>query len=115
MKKILGIGLLLLTLRISAQNQLIHINTHNVSLVYSTNKDGRLIQKYFGQQLHPENADTLSKSTQEAYVTAGMESLLDPAIRIVHNDGNPSLELKYHIYYYYTERSRISGNRYTAL
>ncbi|WP_106526541.1 alpha-galactosidase [Chitinophaga niastensis] len=95
MKRLLGIGLLLLTHWASAQNQLIRIATRNVSLVYGTNKDGRLIQRYFGQQLQPGNTDTLSKSTQEAYITAGMESLLDPAIRIVHNDGNPSLELKY--------------------
>ncbi|TWF44694.1 alpha-galactosidase [Chitinophaga polysaccharea] len=93
MKKLLAISLILLSVRIFAQN--IRITTHNISLVYHVNQEGRLVQQYFGPQLHPEYADTLVKNQQEAYVTAGMESLLDPAIRVVHNDGNPSLELKY--------------------
>ncbi|WP_143308687.1 alpha-galactosidase [Chitinophaga vietnamensis] len=95
MKKIFGFVLLLLATTAKAQGPLIRISTNNISLVYSPDQRGRLIQKYFGRKLQPETADTLSKSSQEAYVTAGMESLLDPAIRVVHNDGNPSLELKY--------------------
>lgn len=95
MKKLLVIGLVLLTHWASAQHINIRIATRNVSLVYSTNNEGRLVQQYFGQPLQPANEDTLAKGKQEAYVTAGMESLLDPAIRIVHNDGNPSLELRY--------------------
>lgn len=31
----------------------------------------------------------------EAYITHGMEDYFEPAIRILHNDGNPSLLLKY--------------------
>ncbi|NSL89446.1 alpha-galactosidase [Chitinophaga sp. Mgbs1] len=92
MKKILGICLLLLSHWAFAQTQLIRITTRNTSLLYSVNAQGRLIQRYFGQTV---TADSLAKSSQEAYLTAGMESLLEPAIRIVHHDGNPSLELKY--------------------
>jgi alpha-galactosidase len=95
MKKLLAIGLVLLAHWASAQKASIRITTRSISLVYSTNNEGRLVQQYFGQALQPANADTSAKGKQEAYVTAGMESLLDPAIRIVHNDGNPSLELKY--------------------
>lgn len=95
MKRILGIGLLLLSQWVHAQNQLIRISTRNVSLVYGVNQNGRLVQKYLGKQLQPSGADTAAGYNQEAYVTAGMESLLEPAIRMVHNDGNPSLELKY--------------------
>jgi alpha-galactosidase len=32
---------------------------------------------------------------REAYLTAGMENQFEPAIRLVHADGNPSLELTY--------------------
>ncbi len=95
MKKIIALFLLLYSTATYAQQQLIRISTAHTNLVYTTNQQGRLIQKYLGEKLQPENADTLNKSSQEAYVTAGMESLLEPAIRIVHNDGNPSLELKY--------------------
>lgn len=95
MKKLLYISFILLTQWVSAQEKNIRIATRNISLVYSVNREGRLIQQYFGQQLQPAFADTLATGKQEAYVTAGMESLLDPAIRMVHNDGNPSLELKY--------------------
>ncbi|CAL1521092.1 alpha-galactosidase [Chitinophaga sp. MM2321] len=95
MKRLLSVCLLLMAHWVQAQNQPIRVTTRNVSLVYAVNEEGRLIQQYFGRLLQPAAADTLEKSTQEAYVTAGMESLLEPAIRIVHNDGNPSLELKY--------------------
>ncbi|RAJ85490.1 alpha-galactosidase [Chitinophaga dinghuensis] len=95
MKKITALFLLLYSTASYAQQQLIRISTAHTNLVYTTNQQGRLIQKYLGEKLQPENTDTLNKSSQEAYVTAGMESLLEPAIRIVHNDGNPSLELKY--------------------
>lgn len=79
--------------RASAQN--INIRTNHISLLYGVNKNGRLVQQYLGQPIQPAGADTSARQNQEAYVTAGMESLLDPAIRMVHNDGNPSLELKY--------------------
>ena len=93
MKKLLAIGLVLLIHRASAQN--INIRTNHISLLYGVNKNGRLVQQYLGQPIQPAGADTSARQNQEAYVTAGMESLLDPAIRMVHNDGNPSLELKY--------------------
>lgn len=93
MKKLLSIGLLLFSQWVQAQQ--IRINTLNSSLVYSVNGQGRLVQEYFGKTLQPAGGNNSSQSGQEAYITAGMESLLDPAIRIVHNDGNPSLELKY--------------------
>ena len=95
MKKLLILVLILISGSSFAQRQLIRIATRNMSLLYSTNNQGRLIQQYLGAKLQPENADTLNRSSQEAYVTAGLESLLEPAIRMVHNDGNPSLELRY--------------------
>ncbi|SHL92337.1 alpha-galactosidase [Chitinophaga jiangningensis] len=95
MKKLLFLVLILTSGSSYAQRQLIRIATRNVSLLYSTNSQGRLIQQYLGAKLQPENADTATRSAQEAYITAGLESLLEPAIRLVHNDGNPSLELRY--------------------
>ena len=35
------------------------------------------------------------KNGREVYLTAGMENQFEPAIRIIHADGNPSLELRY--------------------
>ncbi|HVI48060.1 MAG TPA: alpha-galactosidase [Chitinophaga sp.] len=93
MKRLLTIVLLIATY--SSKAQLIHISTQHVSLVYNVSSQGRLIQKYLGPQLQPQHSDTMARSSQEAYIAAGMESLLEPALRIIHNDGNPSLELKY--------------------
>ncbi|RFS23394.1 alpha-galactosidase [Chitinophaga silvatica] len=93
MKKLWAFALLLISASLHAQQ--IRIATEHISLVYRVNQHGRLIQQYLGSQLTPSGADTLIQNNQEAYITAGMESLLDPAIRAVHNDGNPSLELRY--------------------
>jgi alpha-galactosidase len=79
------------------QNQLIPINTKNTSLVYLVNnRDGRLYQAYLGVKLN--NPDDLNQNRYAghlAYATFGTDNLFEPAIRATHNDGNPSLELKY--------------------
>ena len=35
------------------------------------------------------------KQGKEVYLTHGLEDYFEPAIRVLHNDGNPSLLLKY--------------------
>ena len=76
---------------------LIPLNTKNTCLVFRVNgRDGRLYQSYFGTKL--SNIDNL-KQTRDAghlaYATFGTDNLFEPAIRATHNDGNPSIELKY--------------------
>ena len=70
------------------------IQTKNTSLVFTLGKNHRVYQSYLGARLANTEYSTLSGG-QEAYLTAGMENLFEPAIRLVHADGNPSLELTY--------------------
>ncbi len=79
----------------AAEEQFIQIGTDNVSLVYRVGTNGRLYQSYLGKKLsHESDLKYLPKGT-EAYLTHGMEDYFEPAVRILHNDGNPSLLLKY--------------------
>jgi alpha-galactosidase len=76
---------------------IISIGTKNTDLVFRVNsRDGRLYQAYLGTKLG--NTDDLKQMKDPghlAYATYGTDNLFEPAIRMTHNDGNPSLELKY--------------------
>jgi alpha-galactosidase len=76
---------------------IIPAGTKNTDLIYRVNgKDGRLYQAYFGAKLG--NTDELKQmrdAGHPAYATFGTDNLFEPSIRMTHNDGNPSLELKY--------------------
>ena len=78
-------------------DKLISVSTLNTDLVYKVSgKDGRLYQLYLGSKLNNiETLSGLSDAGHLAYATFGTDNLFEPAIRITHNDGNPSLELKY--------------------
>ena len=76
---------------------LIPSGTNNTELIYRVSgRDGRLYQAYLGVKLR--NMDDLKEMRDAghlAYPTFGTDNLFEPAIRMTHNDGNPSLELKY--------------------
>ncbi len=62
--------------------------------MFSTGEDQKLYQDYFGKKLTPASmAGLMPTKGAESYLTAGGHNLFAPAIRIVHADGNPSLEL----------------------
>lgn len=75
-------------------NQQILLETKDAALLLSVGANQRVTQSYLGKKLAAADY-TLLKGGREVYLTAGMENQNDPAIRIVHADGNPSLELKY--------------------
>jgi alpha-galactosidase len=79
------------------QDIIIQTGTKNTDLIYRVNsRDGRLYQAYLGTKLR--NTDELKQFRDAghlAYATFGTDNLFEPAIRLTHNDGNPSLELKY--------------------
>ena len=82
------------TAQISAEP--IVISTSNTSLIYKVGADHRLYQTYLGSAL--KNNSGLSNVLTRAYIgyaTFGTDNISEPAIRITHNDGNPSLELEY--------------------
>jgi len=73
----------------------IQINTQNVSLVFKVSQKGTLMQQYFGKRLTYASISELTPSSLiESYIAGGSTDLYEPAIRVVHSDGNPSLVLK---------------------
>jgi alpha-galactosidase len=86
---------LLLSLSLYAQNnKQIVIETKNTSLVLTITDNLRVLQSYLGKKISPDLYQAM-RSGREIYLTAGMENQFEPAIRMVHADGNPSLELRY--------------------
>ena len=78
------------------EKTVIPITTDNISLIYKVDdSNGRLYQSYLGQKLSFDSDIAQLPLGNEAYITHGMEDYFEPAIRVLHNDGNPSLLLKY--------------------
>lgn len=74
------------------QKQII-VETERMALVFSIGKNQKLYQVYLGEKLvNPEDYKTLPNQ-HEAYIPSGTDNLFEPAIKMLHNDGNPSLEL----------------------
>lgn len=76
---------------------LIATGTANTDLIYRVGgNDGRVYQAYLGPKL--TSTEVLSQQRDPghpAYATFGTDNLFEAAIRVTHNDFNPSLELKY--------------------
>ena len=69
------------------------IETKHSALVYSVGKNKKLYQAWFGEKLNNTSDYLLQRNTHEAYIPSGTDNLFEPAIKMLHNDGNPSLEL----------------------
>ena len=94
------------------EKTMIRIETENAALVFKVGKDQKLYQTYIGTKLiNSSEYEAVSRENTKnfvvndgnplidlrhsAYPTFGTTNLFEPAIRITHNDGNPSLELEY--------------------
>jgi alpha-galactosidase len=76
--------------------EIITITTKNTSVVLKVGANNRIYQAYLGKRfLNEADNSLIPNNKHEAYITGGMEDLLQPAIRLIHSDGNPSLELRY--------------------
>ena len=113
MKKILFLLVFtFLFCKVNAQEEQIQIETQNTALILKVGKNGLLYQSYLGTKLRDNSGyNAVSKEStktfvvndgnplvnlrHQAYPTFGTENLFEPAIRMTHNDGNPSLELNY--------------------
>lgn len=85
-----------ISLSVFASNaECIRIRTNDVDLIYRVAGNGRLNQCYFGSALNYKSDLDAIQGGVEAYLTHGMEDYYEPAIRVLHNDGNPSLLLTY--------------------
>jgi alpha-galactosidase len=96
MKKILSLALTVFAtaFQLIAQPKHIIVETKSVGLVLSVGSTQRVTQSYLGRKLPSADYEQM-RGGNEIYLTAGMENQNEPAIRMVHNDGNPSLELQY--------------------
>lgn len=76
---------------------LILTGTANTDLIYKVNgNDGRVYQAYLGSKLASTEAISQQRDAGHlSYATFGTDNLFEAAIRVTHNDFNPSLELKY--------------------
>ena len=79
---------------LAEKKNFIRIHTNDMDMVLQTSDKGRLYQSYLGKSIQQSDWENLPLGT-ELYLTHGMEDYYEPAIRLVHNDGNPSLLLKY--------------------
>ncbi len=101
MKKILLIfAALIVVIQLFAQperpvetEKQIVIETKHSALVYSVGKNKKLYQAWFGEKLNNISDYLFQRNTHEAYIPSGTDNLFEPAIKMLHNDGNPSLEL----------------------
>jgi len=94
------------------ENPLLRIETENTILVFKVGKNQQLYQTYLGMKLvNSTDYEAISRENTKkfavndgnplidlrhlAYPTFGTDNLFEPAIRMTHNDGNPSLELTF--------------------
>lgn len=90
-------ALFAIAVQLTAQTEtLVQVGTKNTDLIYKVGKDQRLHQIYLGAKLsNAQTISTLPSVQHVAYATFGTDNLFEPAVRITHNDGNPSLELNF--------------------
>ncbi|BAV07945.1 alpha-galactosidase [Filimonas lacunae] len=80
-------------LSVFAQQQ-IDIQTSHTSLVFTVAPDHKLYQSYLGKKLSNTTTGAANSTQFESYAPGGGSYLFEPAIRMVHTDGNPSLDLR---------------------
>ncbi len=96
----------LISFQLKAQNVVIPIETDKHILLLQTDEDNRLMTTYFGARLNTSGEYSEAQEMFQfddsnagiyncAYTPAGTWNLSEPAIQVVHADGNPSLELVY--------------------
>lgn len=89
-----------------AQQKLIVIETANTAVALQTNKEQYLSMVYLGTKLKHLNeyahvskmyqrGDDYSGIIASPYTPSGSRNLVEPAITVIHADGNTSLDLKY--------------------
>lgn len=93
MNKLFSLFLIFASLNLLAQEvTTIKISGKDTELIFKVGNNKRIYQSYFGVKLADES---YSDKRFEAYPAGGIEFEFEPAIRAVHTDGNPSLELRY--------------------
>lgn len=93
-------------LSLSGQTTIIPVETADFGTVFQTDEQNRLFNIYFGEKLgsagdYQQIAGQYAFSRENTgiynsvYTPAGTWNLSEPALQIIHSDGNPSTELLY--------------------
>jgi alpha-galactosidase len=69
------------------------IRTQHTCLVYQVNDSNKLCQSYFGHALSDNDCESIPVSNDEILLTFGTNYVHQPALRVVHGDGNTSTNL----------------------
>ncbi|MFN8255864.1 MAG: alpha-galactosidase [Bacteroidales bacterium] len=78
---------------------LIVIDTKNNALVYQVQKNKKVGQLYLGPKISDKaEYSKINMQDHEIYMPFGTNNLFEPALRTVHDDGNPSVELLFESY-----------------
>lgn len=88
---------------VNASPTIINVRTDNVSLVLKAGDDGRLVTVHFGGAIEDASgfADFRSEigwdqgSPMSAYPTLGWKNIHEPALSVVHRNGDLNTDLKY--------------------
>src|SRR5882757_8483734 len=80
---------------LTANAQTIGIQTSGISLVLTVEKSGEVRQSYFGARIESAGFDKIPSAPFPAYSTYGRSYVNEPALRVVHADGNLTTELVY--------------------
>lgn len=92
-------------------NEQIIVETTGSSIVYTVGDNGRLYQSYFGKRLANRAEYANLPLGKEAYLTHGMEDYFEPALHVLHADGNPSTLLLYQSH----ETEECDGGKETVI
>lgn len=76
-------------------DEFIPVQTDGIDLILKVTPDGRLLQSYLGRRLLDADDYRHLPGGHEAYATRGTDVYYEPALDVVHADGNPSTFLRH--------------------
>jgi len=91
----------------AATSKTIVIHTANTSLIYKVGDKSKVYQCYFGKKLDTADCELVPVSNDEVLLTFGTSYVNQPALRVVHADGNTSTELVFEK----SEEKRLNDNQ----
>ena len=105
-REVFALSVLLMFTGLKAQEVTIPVSTDNSAILLQTDRENRLRTIYFGEPLDNNAEYALVSGGYQyynsnagiynaAYTPAGTWNISEPAIQVVHGDGNSSLDLKY--------------------
>lgn len=111
-------------LMVKAEKTVIRIATQANDLLLQVGDNGRLYQTYFGERLandsdlqnfawnvYPASDGAVTRRGWEVYSCSGNEDYFEPALAMLHNDGNPTT----YLYYVSHEQKNIEGGTETVI